>query len=629
MRRCGLIFLLLAPLFGLQCLYASEKSLTLAEKLAIAKRMADDAVAGKAEMGRVVSGGFSFNDIVKEYRSKEAQGTPDIPLTTGGDITQMRPEPLKQESSAQEEGEPLVEKIPVDSDVKVERIEAERLRAEVEEKSDFIKKRAFEEKTEILELDERPESFPKIESSTKGISADAGKDSLGLQAQHATKPSADADLKDSVAEPKAGKSGIKPERDVYVVDTSGDDFINGYFVGKIDGKQVKSDKKDSPQILEKKETEPSPKQRYYSAQNGMFYLVTDNHAAIGIGYDFIRMCAALFDAYFSETGSPIVFTRKITLQLVSNKDFKIDGDFSVMLYDDGEITLAAKWSDDLDFDGFCKLLTGAALRKVSLESGGLENWKNPPYWLELAMAQALAQEMRFGTAVDLARIAADNPPPDMKSILKFSRSDKIDTRIMDAHSYWMLRSVEKAARTRQALAGFLKFALKNSDADKTEAAFASEFVPSFYDFDTWWRCLITGEIWARLGGVNTPDWSDSEIMRLAIIQTDSQSGERVGVSDLDIFENREFILDELEARLMEIKVAMPKMNPLYYNSLVSLGRMYEAALDGDEDDFKAAHSDFLAEYKNARDLSAAVKDMMREDIASVEPGKDESAKPEN
>ncbi|MFR6033465.1 MAG: hypothetical protein ACLUKN_09995 [Bacilli bacterium] len=102
MRRCCLIFLLLAPLFGLQCLYASEKSLTLAEKLAIAKRMADDAVAGKAEMGRVVSGGFSFNDIVKEYRSKEAQGTPDIPLTTGGDITNA-PEPLKQESSAQEE----------------------------------------------------------------------------------------------------------------------------------------------------------------------------------------------------------------------------------------------------------------------------------------------------------------------------------------------------------------------------------------------------------------------------------------------------------------------------------------------------------------------------------------------
>lgn len=86
-------------------------------------------------------------------------------------------------------------------------------------------------------------------------------------------------------------------------------------------------------------------------------------------------------------------------------------------------------------------------------------------------------------------------------------------------------------------------------------------------------------------------------MRLAIIQTDSQSGERVGVSDLDIFENREFILDELEARLMEIKVAMPKMNPLYYNSLVSLGRMYEAALDGDEDDFKAAHSDFWRNTK--------------------------------
>ncbi|MFR6033463.1 MAG: hypothetical protein ACLUKN_09985 [Bacilli bacterium] len=50
----------------------------------------------------------------------------------------------------------------------------------------------------------------------------------------------------------------------------------------------------------------------------MFYLVTGQPAAIGIGYDY-QDVRGFIHAYFSETGSPIVFTRKITLQLVSNK----------------------------------------------------------------------------------------------------------------------------------------------------------------------------------------------------------------------------------------------------------------------------------------------------------------------
>ena len=623
MRGSILIFLLVS-VCAVHCSAAAEKALTLAEKLAIAKRMADDAVAGKAEMGRVVSGEFSFNDIVKEYRSKDLPASASIQLATCRDITEHKPEEPKTAEAVSGEskhadseslpGEPVVEKIPEDSAVKVERIEDERRRAEISEKSDIIKKRAFEEKVEIIEMDKRPDGFPKAESLPDKPSGKAEKYSADTEKRAAEKPRPETEPADSGAKDLEKKSDEKSGKDAYVVDTSGEDFINGYFVGKIDGKQVKSDKKDFEVRDEKKDGASQPQQRYYSAQNGMFYLVTDNHLAIGVGNDFIRMCSALFSAYFSETGAPIHFTRKITLQLVSDKDLKIEGDFSVMLYDDGEVTLAAKWSDDLDFDGFCKLLTGAALRKVSLESGGLENWKNPPYWLELAMAQALAQEMRFGTAIDLARIAADNPPADVKSILRFSRSDKIDPRIMDAHSYWMLRSVEKASRNGNMLAKFLKFALKNQDADKVAKAFANAFVPPVYDFDTWWRCLITGEIWARLGGVNNPDWSDSEIMRLAIIQTDSESGERIGVSDSDIFKNRDYILDELEMRLMEIKVAMTKINPLYYNCLVSLGRMYEAALDDEEDDFAAAHSDFLREYKNARTMSASVKEMMREEL---------------
>ena len=65
-----------------------------------------------------------------------------------------------------------------------------------------------------------------------------------------------------------------------------------------------------------------------------------------------------------------------------------------------------------------------------------------------------------------------------------------------------------------------------------------------------------------------------------------------------------------ERRLTEIKIALPRINPLYAEALVDLGRLYEAALDDDEDEFEAASDAFASNLEKADRLSKRARDML-------------------
>ena len=105
-----------------------------------------------------------------------------------------------------------------------------------------------------------------------------------------------------------------------------------------------------------------------------------------------------------------------------------------------------------------------------------------------------------------------------------------------------------------------------------------------------WACIFNGEIYARLGGVQDIDDSDSEIARLAVLPTSNSVGERIGVvaSDALKFASEAHFTRDAKTRVLEIKVALIKINPLYYNSLVLLGNLYEFAIDGDREGFESS-----------------------------------------
>jgi len=253
-------------------------------------------------------------------------------------------------------------------------------------------------------------------------------------------------------------------------------------------------------------------------------------------------------------------------------------------------------------------MAGATLRKIIRDNNPAAS-EDVPYWMELAMAQAFEQSARFGVAAESAQISADNPPEGALDIFKYSPEEKIAENIKQSHSYWTLVSIAKAADDKDELAVFMNASLAENSADK--ALSRTELLNrSKSGFDLWWRCLITGEIWARLGGVLSPKRSDEDIVRLAVLQVDSAGDKRVGLSDGDVWKYRQYIGKDLELRLLEIKVTLAKINPIYYNCLVSLGEMYEAACEDESAAFDSSKEKFISEFKNARLLSDKAREML-------------------
>lgn len=79
---------------------AAGGEISLAEKIALAKKMADAAAAGKEESGLVVNGGFDFSKMLEKYGSEIAQSdktalpAPSEPETAPEpDLPQLSPAP--------------------------------------------------------------------------------------------------------------------------------------------------------------------------------------------------------------------------------------------------------------------------------------------------------------------------------------------------------------------------------------------------------------------------------------------------------------------------------------------------------------------------------------------------------
>ncbi len=497
------------------CFSDEPPPLTLSEKIALARHLADEAAEGKAETGRVLTGNFDFGEELRKFRAMGKAGTDGEPIPEYSDITARPQDISKAEKSASEESA---------------------LRGETGQKGQVARR--------VAEPEKRPE---KIDTS-KG-------------------------------------------------------FVNGYYMGVVggDGSEIKEAEATGKALAEREKSAV----RIYSYSGRLFELVSDDYEAHSEMIQMVRACEDMIGSYFGYGDEQLVFAKKIALQVSSSKDLKMDGNIGFNIAKNGGATLTVKWGRELGLEDFCSAFSSSVLMKLAFENGGEKASKNVPLWLKVAMSMAFEQRVRFGVSADLALAASKSPPPLPAEVFA---ADK-NYPAFDAHAYWTLVSIEMAAGTGGELQRIMYAALAAEAPEKLSAR-VSGLMPASYDFALWWRCLITGEIQARLGGVMSLSRSADEIARLAVLQIDSPDSNRVGVRIDDLIKLGESSRDLLELRLLEIKVAFANINPAYHNALLALGRLYEAAADGDGDAFASSKSLFLEEFRLARSISVEIEKLM-------------------
>ena len=492
---------------------------SLAEKIALARHLADEAAAGKAPEGRVLTNDFDFDAELRKFRASAKFRSSEV-VPEDSDITELSPA-----------GRPQSEEVV------------------------------------------KPEEPRKSPSET------------------ATKPAENAE------QPPAKKTSDKP-----VVDTT-KNFVNGYYVPRLgdDEKTAEKAVDERKKLAELAAAAP----RVYSYETRLFSIVSDDYnahsTATGTIAEFER--AAL--EYIGGVKGDFPLRRKILVQIFTDKSLEIASGYKMSFSPDGGATITFKFAKDLPLETYCRATAECLLAKIAYERGGETAARNVPLWLKSAFATAFERAVRFGVARETAAVAAENPPPLPAEVFATTALSPEKS----AAAYWTLSAIAKVSRDKNVLARFVGAALAGETPEKLSKRIEA-LKPQNFDFATWWHCLVSGEVYARLGGVYSPRRSADEIARLAVLQVDTPDGGRTGVPLEKLFDLREDYSEAVKLRLLEIKVAFSNINPLYHNALVELGKLYEAVSDGDAEDFGESKKRFLEEFKNARNRDEIVKSMM-------------------
>ena len=339
-----------------------------------------------------------------------------------------------------------------------------------------------------------------------------------------------------------------------------------------------------------------------------FSLISKDAAALSEAVSFAKEVERIFSAAF---GFEMRFVRPIVFQVFEADDDSLTGDFSVEYGSFGNVSISAKWKEDLPLEGFCRLLAGAMLSKIAYEYCGVSDDKmvNIPRWAYLGFARELENSIMQGGIYNDA-LAAKDMKADFISTMNLGDSDISDESVI--MSFWTIKTIGEILGPSK-FAGFFKATVGGESAENLK-----KMLPwnSRVSFDAWFACAFKGEIFARTGGILSPEDSREEIRYLCVPAFSDANGELAPIVDTAFLLAPSSRASDwaLRANLRRIKAMLSVINPIYYDSLLQLGLMCETALEGDEDAFYKAREGFLRDFEAAMKLEKRVKSLLQKGI---------------
>lgn len=369
MRKFFAIFAIFAISAG-----AAVAEMSLAEKIKLAKKIADAAAQGREDSGLVVGGGGAdLSKLAQKYRdfaTDDSSALPAVAPAQPAEVAQLQPAAVAEEASA---------KPPVAAS-------EEKAVAAVPEK-----KPAAEIRQPRADKTPTPEAPQPVAQAPKSSEAAA-------------------EPQPEILPPVLPEKNIPKNKNPapkYVVDTS--DFINGHYV---------PNKSELPEI-------PQPEAQIVQWSNGAFHLVGESELLIGKAQKVLDAAVAQFADYESGGLEKLKFSDKIAVQLVG--DPKKAAEISPYAVDkSGSITITVLWDESLEFPYFCKLVSGALFRKLLLVKYG-KTVRQCPVWLDEAFSVALQCRVKSGRLSEIVETAIQTPPRPLRDILGIEKSRQYPT----------------------------------------------------------------------------------------------------------------------------------------------------------------------------------------------------------
>ena len=396
----------------------------------------------------------------------------------------------------------------------------------------------------------------------------------------------------------------------YVVDTERD-FINGKFVGRVG--QTEDEKREVIETLRAADSAAKDAQDLNFAQTKFFLITSKNRAAVSA----VKNAAAAVEAALAE----LLPTETYTVQAEIKNNINIFDESQTerninVSTSATAATIDLRWNKTLDLGDVCQTLAETVVlrnvaerAKTSGQTPRNRESRKIPFWLSQALRLASLEKIQLGIPSYSARLAAQTPPESAEAIFDYTaeRPSQIDFSTRRAHAYWLVKAIIKMS-DRGAFEKFAETAIaQNLTGAETFAELQKLLaLPADKGTDMILGCVMTSEIYARTGGVDTPRDSLSELVRLANVRVFENGIPRTVACDTLISANLQNT-DAVKTRLTELKLLLAKINPIFFNAAVALGNVYEAYIKGDKDAYNQTLETFFTEFERARKTAKTVE----------------------
>ncbi len=272
--------------------------------------------------------------------------------------------------------------------------------------------------------------------------------------------------------------------------------------------------------------------------------------------------------------------------------------------DSDRVNAVIAWDKNTPEADSWRSVTRAALSRWLYKTQGAEAARLLPRWLEWALAEnARKVDDQFNESrlrrdagslpLPLSRLLSPEPPPAAESA-RFA-----------AQSYWLLQWI-KAESGRPAAAREKLLALTATDQPLYQLSrLKPDDISSEADLELWWAVGF-GSVSARPErAIMEAEESRDVVIRATLFDVNDGNGD-LQINLVDLWNAKRTPATDLLvlARIRALKFEIMRVNPLYQNPLISLGRTLEAFLSRDVKKLEADYRLFVDDFQTSEQLNA-------------------------
>lgn len=352
-----------------------------------------------------------------------------------------------------------------------------------------------------------------------------------------------------------------------------------------------------------------------SLSNDHFDVIGMHMRSVSYVNELSAFSVQIAERYLPREG--LTFPSNILISLRPGKHVDFLGDYRIRFAERGSIQVDLRWEDSMTLERSCYAISEALLVQYAIYNYGTKAPDKIRSWTIDALANDVYISLRSAEFADLLKVAQEMDVPQLTEILEPSRST---FAVPSAGGYWLLQIMKSGTLGRPVSRSLFQQAIAGIDIEGALTAAiesrrpAAELLP----LQTWWVQELSLMFDQEYEVVETMGVSRDWLSKLGrfdipLILGLQPANEELKLDLRAIWTHRAIpkVQELVQARYEILRLRMARVNPAYYNSALSLGKLFEGILN-DESSHKYLHSltMYLSEWVDAKEMQDSLENIL-------------------